>query len=116
MLLKNGQLVKGLDFRGTSTELLDKLTARELFLIMSKAQQQVNLVSEKFKATELAPSDWSKTVYQPILDACEGDRAIALKLFGVVIKQALIMTPILFSQEGGDDFSGAIYTREILRF
>ena len=115
MLLRNGELVKKLDFRGTSIELLDRLTARELFLIITSAQQQVN-TTERFKATELAPADWSQTVYQPIMNVCDGDRAMALRLFGVVIKQALIMTPILFSQEGGDDFEAAIYTRETLKF
>ena len=99
LLNKKGQLVKHLDFRGTSIEYLDKLTAHELFLIIANAQQLVNLNSIRFKATELAPQDWSKTVFQPIMDACGGDRAMALRLFGVVIKQALIVSPLLFSQE-----------------
>lgn len=115
LLDKNGKLVKSLDFRGTSIERLDRLTARELFLIMTSAQQQVNL-EQRFKATELAPSDWAKTVYQPIMDACDGDRPMSLRLFGVVIKQALIMSPLLFSQEGTDDWVATIYTKETLKF
>jgi len=113
LLDKNGKLVKGLDFRGTSIERLDRLSALELFLIMTSAQQQVNL-SQRFKATELAPTDWKSTVYQPIMDACDGDRMMALRLFGVVVKQALIMSPLLFSQL--DDDWAATYVKELLRF
>ena len=117
LLDKNGKLVKGLDFRGTSIERLDRLTARDLFLIITNAQQQVNNLTTKFKATDLAPKDWEKTVYLPILTVCDGDRKMALRLFGVVIKQALIMTPLLFSQEGSaDDFEGALYFKETLKF
>ena len=116
LLDRSGKLVKGLDFRGTSIELLDKLTARELFLIMTSAQQEVNL-QRNFKATELAPQDWSGTPYEPILTVCEGDRSTALRLFGVVIKQALIMTPLLFTQISNDDeWEGATYIKETLKF
>ncbi|MCL2846172.1 MAG: hypothetical protein FWE38_00610 [Firmicutes bacterium] len=115
LLDKNGKLVKSLDFRGTSVERLDRLTARELFLIITNAQQQVNMTT-RFKATDLAPHDWTKTVYQPVMDACDGDRKMALRLFGVIIKQALITTPLLFSQEGTDDYEATIYTKETLKF
>ena len=115
LLDKNGKLVKGLDFRGSSIEKLDKLTAHEMFLIITSAQQQVN-ISEKFRSTDLAPRDWSKTVYQPIMDACVGDRATALRLFGVVIKQALIMSPLLFSQTSEGDWQATVYLKETLKF
>ena len=115
LLDKNGKLVKSLDFRGTSIDRLDRVSARELFLIITSAQQQVNM-GGRFKATELAPTDWTKTVYQPIIDACDGDRAMALRLFGVVVKQALIMSPLLFSQEGTDDFVASTYIKETLKF
>ena len=115
LLDKNGNLVKSLDFRGTSIEKLDRLTARELFLVITSAQQQVNMAG-RFKATQVAPKDWTGTVYQPILEACDGDRMMALRLFGVVIKQALIMSPLLFSQEGSDDWDAAIYQKETLKF
>jgi len=116
LLDKSGQLVKHLDFRGTKVEFLDKLTAKELFLIMSSAQQQVNL-REHFKAKELAPKDWTKTVYQPIKDACP-TKEDADRLFGVVIKQALIMTPLLFRQVPTSDYEqdGVTYIRESLEF
>ena len=115
LLDKNGKLVKSLDFRGTSIELLDKLTAHELFLIITSAQQQVNY-TQVFKAKELAPDCWEDTVYAPILEVSSGDRATALKLFGVVIKQALIMSPLLFSQESGGDFEAVTYYKETLKF
>jgi len=116
LLDKNGQLVKSLDFRGTKIELLNKINAPELFKIITSAQQLVNM-KESFKAKDLAPSDWTKTVYQPILDACEHDKKEADRLFGVVIKQALIMTPLLFSQIGSEhEFEGVTYTREYLEF
>jgi len=115
LLDKNGNLVKSLDFRGTSIELLDKISARELFLIITNAQQLVNF-TERFKATDLAPADWTKTVFEPILNVCEGDRGTALKLFGVVIKQALIMSPLLFSQEAGNEREASTYFKEVLKF
>ena len=116
LLDKNGKLVKSLDFRGTKVEFLDKLTAKELFLIMTSAQQLVNL-RERFKARELAPKDWKKTVYQPIADACRNEED-ANRLFGVVIKQALIMTPLLFRQIKTSDYEqdGVTYIRESLEF
>ena len=118
LINKSGHLVKNLDFRGTKSEYLDKLTAKELFLIITSAQQKVNLMpNTSFKSTDLAPKDWTGTVYQPIAEACAGDRKMALKLFGVVIKQALIMTPLLFTQEGSDDdYEGCTYIKETLKF
>ena len=110
LLDKKGKLVKSLDFRGTSIERLDRLTAREIFLMVASALQEVNL-KEKFKAADLAPSDWSKTAYLPIIAACDNDRTAALRLFGVIIKQALIMSPLLFSQENEGDFCATSYTR-----
>ena len=116
LLDKSGKLVKSLDFRGTKIELLNKVNAPELFKIITSAQQLVNM-KESFKAKELAPQSWNKAVYQPILDACEGDKKEADRLFGVVIKQALIMTPLLFSQVGADnEYEGVKYHREYLEF
>ena len=115
LLGKTGKLIKSLDFRGTKVEYLDKLSAKELFLIMTAAQQLVNM-KEKFKAKDLAPKNWKGTIYQPILDAC-GDKNYADRLFGVIIKQALIMTPLLFRQTGGDtDWEATTYVRESLEF
>jgi len=115
LLNKRGELVKTLDFRGTSIELLDKITAHQLFNIMTSAQQQVNLAT-RFTSTSLAPSDFTCTVYKPILEVCGNDRALALRLFGVVIKQALIMSPLLFSQENEGDFVAITYIKETLKF
>ena len=115
LLNKNGQLVKTLDFRGTSIELLDKLTAHQLFQIITSAQQLVNLNTE-FKASDLAPADFSCTVFKPIIDVSNGDRSIALRLFGVAIKQALIMSPLLFRQEKEGDWIAATYIKETLKF
>jgi len=115
LLDKNGKLVKSLDFRGTSIEKLDRLTAHELFLIITSAQQQVNY-TQVFQAKELAPECWEGTVYAPILEVCEGDRQTALRLFGVVIKQALIMSPLLFSQSSGGDWDAVTYYKETLKF
>jgi len=116
LLNKNGELVKSLDFRGTKMDYLDKLSAKELLLIMTYAQQQVNL-RERFKAKELTPKEWKKTVYEPILTACKNDVNEAGRLVGVVIKQALIMTPLLFRQVGGEDErEGVTYVRESLEF
>lgn len=115
LLNKRGELVKSLDFRGTSIDRLDRLTAHELFLIITNAQQLVNM-NQRFKATDLAPRDWKKTVYNPIMVACDNDKAMALRLFGVVIKQALIMSPLLFSQESDADFAAATYVKETLKF
>ena len=117
LLDKSGKLVKSLDFRGTKVEFLDKITAKDLFMMIAKAQQMVNSKDGPFKARDLAPSDWSKTVYQHILDCCDDDKMTAYRLFGVIIKQALIMTPLLFSTEGGEDqWDGTIYTKETLKF
>jgi len=123
LLNKVGKLVKKLDFRGTKIDYLDKVSAKELLLIMAAAEQMVNM-KEKFKAKELAPKDWSQTVYEPIMRAClqcskEPDKAKqhANRLFGVIVKQALIMTPLLFRQmDSGSEWEGAIYVRESLDF
>ena len=116
LLDKSGKLVKTLDFRGTKIEYLDKLTAKELFLIMTATQQAVNL-RESFKAKELAPKNWKGTVYEPIAHACKDEKGYADRLFGVIIKQALIMTPLLFRQVGGEsDFEATTYVRESLDF
>jgi hypothetical protein len=111
-----GKLVKKLDFRGTSFDKLNKLNAHELFLIITQAQQAVNM-RERFKAKELAPSDWKGTAYEPISRVCD-DKKEADKLFGVVIKQALIMTPLLFRQVESSEYEqeGVTYIREFLDF
>ena len=115
LLGKTGKLIKKLDFRGTKVEYLDKVTAKELLLIMTAAQQLVNL-KEKFKAKDLAPKNWNNTVYQPLYDAC-GDKQEADRLFGIIIKQALIMTPLLFRQVGADtEWESITYVRESLDF
>jgi len=112
---KHGVLVKKLDFRGTSFEALDKVNAEELFKIIAAAQQAVNSHQE-FKVTDLIPKDGGGTVYQPIYDACE-DKAHADRLLGVVIKQALIITPLLFRQIPGEtERDGSSYKRESLEF
>ena len=122
LLNKLGKLIKKLDFRGTKIDYLDKVSAKELLLIMAAAQQLVNS-KESFKSTDLLPKDWSQTIYQPIMRACsecvkepEKAKANANRLFGVVIKQALIMTPLLFRQTSENEWEGAIYTRESLDF
>jgi uncharacterized protein YqcC (DUF446 family) len=122
LLNKTGKLIKKLDFRGTKIDYLDKVSAKELLLIMAAAQQLVN-TRDGFKATDLLPKDWSQTVYYPIMRTCiECDKeatkakANANRLFGVVIKQALIMTPLLFRQTSESEWEGAIYTRESLEF
>ena len=122
LLNKSGKLVKKLDFRGTKIDYLNKVSAKELLLIMAAAQQLVN-ARESFRATDIVPKDWACSVYEPILKAClacdkepEKARANANRLFGVVIKQALIMTPLLFRQTSESEWEGAIYTRESLDF
>ncbi|MCL2630072.1 MAG: hypothetical protein FWD49_00945 [Firmicutes bacterium] len=122
LLDTTGKLVKKLDFRGTKFSYLDKVSAKDLLLIMASAQQLVN-AKDSFKATDLLPKDWSKTIYQPIMQACEENeadhakaRAAANRLFGVIIKQALIMTPLLFSQTSGGEWEGVVYSRESLDF
>ena len=115
LLDKNGKLVKSLDFRGTSIEKLDALSAHELFLIITSAQQQVHL-TQVFRATELAPECWEETVYAPILRVAGGDKMTALRLFGVVIKQALIISPFLFSQSSGGEREAVTYYKETLEF
>jgi hypothetical protein len=117
MLLNvEGKLVKKLDFRGTGLDKLNKLNAHELLLIITQAQQAVNM-RERFKSKELVPKDWKGTVYEPILNSCK-DKKEADKLLGVIIKQALIMTPLLFRQVESSDYEqeGVTYVRESLDF
>jgi len=109
LLDKSGKLVTDLDFRGTKIEFLDKLTAKELFLIVATIQQLVNK-KEFFTANELAPENWEKTIYQPMYSACGNDKSSAGRLFGVIVKQALIMSPLLFSQDG-DSSRESVYKR-----
>ncbi|MDR3021747.1 MAG: hypothetical protein LBU60_03625 [Clostridiales bacterium] len=121
LLDKSGKLVKTLDFRGTKIEYMDRISAKDLFLIITAALEVVN-TKIKFKARELAPSNWVKTPFEPILEACKENGKLtvdatkhAFRLFGVIIKQALIMTPLLFRQIGSDnDFEGTVYVRESL--
>ena len=122
LLDKSGKLVKTLDFRGTKIEYLDKISAKDLFCIITAALEAVN-IRERFKANELAPKDWNKTPFEPILNACKDasgkvtveSKQHAQRLFGVIIKQALIMTPLLFRQRGAEnDFEAILYVRESL--
>lgn len=98
---KAGKIIVDLDFRGTKIGYLDKLTAKELFLIISDTLQIVNK-KEKFTAKDLAPINWEKTIYEPILTAC-GDKKEASKLFSIIVKQALIMSPLPFRHEGSNE-------------
>jgi len=110
LINKAGKLITDLDFRGTKMEYLDKLTAKELFLIISATLQTVNR-KETFTAKDLVPSNWEETIYEPISRAC-GDRAEASRLLSVVIKQALIMSPLIFRHDGGTDrWDLTVYTR-----
>lgn len=120
LLDKSGKLVKTLDFRGTKIEYLDRISAKDLFSIITAALEAVN-VRERFKASELAPKEWTKTPFEPILNACKDpsgkitadSKSHAQRLFGVIIKQALIMTPLLFRQTGSEnDFEAIQYVRE----
>ncbi|MCL1945258.1 MAG: hypothetical protein FWF56_05610 [Firmicutes bacterium] len=122
LLDKSGKLVKTLDFRGTKIEFLDKISAKDLFGVITAALEAVN-IRERFKANELVPKDWIKTPFEPILNACADEHGTinaesqkhARRLFGVIIKQALIMTPLLFRQKGSDnDFEAILYVRESL--
>jgi hypothetical protein len=110
---KNGKLVRTLDFRGTKIALLDKLSSEEMFRIIAATQQAVNM-KESFKALDLVPKDWEKSVYAPIFGVAKKNKMESNKLLGVVIKQALIMTPLLFTQVGSEDFSASTYVRESL--
>jgi len=122
LINKADKLVKKLDFRGTKIEYLDKVSSKDLLLIVTAMEQQVNVL-EKFKATDLTPKEgcWSQTVYNPIMEACkqcvkEPDKAKsnANRLLGVIIKSALIMSPLLFRQTSEKEFEGATYAREAL--
>jgi hypothetical protein len=110
---KNGKLVRSLDFRGTKIALLDKLSTEEIFRIIAATQQAVNM-KESFKAHDLVPKDWEKSVYATIFSVTKKDKIESSKLLGVIIKQALIMTPLLFTQVGTEDFSASTYIRESL--
>lgn len=110
VLDKSGKLIADLDFRGTKIEFLDKISAKDLLIINASVLQLVNR-KETFKATDLAPKTWDNTVYQSLYNACQ-DKAGALRLFGVIVKQALIMSPLLFRQEDSDsDWEATTYTR-----
>ena len=112
LLDESGKLITELDFRGTKLEYMDKLTAKELFLIISNTLRLVNR-KERFTAKDIAPTcDWDKTLYQPIMSACNGDKKEASKLLSVVIKQALIMSPLIFRHESGEDqWDLVVYTK-----
>ena len=107
ILDKSHKLVTNLDFRGTKIEYLDKLTAKEMLLIVATIQQLANKM-EAFTVKQLAPEDWARTVYEPIFDACPDKNDVG-RLFGVIVKQVLIMSPLLFVQEG--DGWESVYTR-----
>ncbi|MCL2862321.1 MAG: hypothetical protein FWE22_07930 [Firmicutes bacterium] len=112
---KNNFLTKKLDFRGTKVHFLDTLTARELLEIMAAAEMAVNM-KDMFQAKDLAPQDWTKKgVFKPIYDACGQNEAEANRLFGVIIKQALIMSPLLFAQVSGE-WEASWYKRESLEY
>ena len=113
ILDKSGKLIKELDFRGTSLDSLSKISAKDILIITAAALDIVDKTGkEKFKASDLAPKSLEKTAFQPILDSCNGDKKAASKLLGVIIKQALLMSPLLFIQEGsGNDFEGSTYIR-----
>jgi len=122
LINKANKIVKKLDFRGTKIEYLDKVSSKDLLLIITAMEQQVNIL-EKFKATDLTPKEgcWSQTVYNPIMEACkqcekepDNAKSNANRLLGVIIKSALIMSPLLFRQSGENDFEGATYARETL--
>ncbi|MDR1138595.1 MAG: hypothetical protein LBK70_01830 [Clostridiales bacterium] len=122
LLDRAGKLVKTLDFRGTKIEFLDKISAKDLFLIITAALEVVN-TRERFKANELVPKSWVNTPFEPLLNACrdcEGNLSAdsqkdAKRLFGVIIKQALIITPLLFRQaDSSASFEATLYVRESL--
>ena len=106
---KSGKLVTNLDFRGTKIEFLDKLTAKELFLLISTILQLVNR-KESFTAKDLSPEDWNGTIYHPLFEACGEKKSDAGRLFGSIVKQALIMTPLLFRQESESEWT-SVYVR-----
>ena len=107
---KTGKIITDLDFRGTKTEYLDKLKAREILQIISVALQTVNKI-ERFAAKDLVPANWEKSVYAPIFAVC-GDKKEASKLLSVIVKQALIMSPLPFRHEGSaDQWDLTVYTR-----
>lgn len=99
---KSGKTITELNFRGTKIEYLDKLTAKELFLIISATLQTVNKM-DNFVAKDILPDKWEDSVYMPILTACENDKKNASRLLSIIVKQALIMSPLPFRHEAGDD-------------
>ncbi|MCL2370426.1 MAG: hypothetical protein FWC80_04285 [Firmicutes bacterium] len=98
LLDKSGKLLTTLDFRGSKTEQLEKITAKEMLQIVATIQQLINR-TETFVVRDLSPDDWAGTVYEPIYDACD-DKSDMTRLFGVIVKQILILSPLLFVQDG----------------
>ena len=120
LLDKHDKIVKTLDFRGTSFKELDNLNGEQIFKIVHTALQMVNSrCTDEFKVTDLAPKNgWDGTVFEPMANACD-DKNHADRLFGVIIKQALIMTPILFKQTASpteQDHEGARYKRVAMAY
>jgi len=108
---KNGKIITELDFRGTKIEYLDKLTAKELFLMISATLQSVNK-KDRFVAKDLIPSDWDSSVYTPILLSVDGEKKEASKLLSIIVKQALIMSPLPFRHESGSDqWEATVFSR-----
>jgi len=107
LLDKSGKLVREIDLRGAKEELLDNLTGMDMLLIMAAINQIIGKL-ETFSTKELTPEDWGDTVFEPIYDACQ-ERGEMTRLFGVIVKQAIIMSPLLYTQEG--DGWESVYTR-----
>ena len=111
ILDKNNKLINSLDFRGTKLDFLQNLSAKDSIVIVAEILKLVSR-KESFKARDLAPTTWKGTSYEPLFKACNENLADAKKLFGVLVKQALIMTPLLFTQESAEnDFDAVTYTR-----
>jgi hypothetical protein len=111
MIFQKDKIINTLDFRGTKMQFLENLSARDLFTIIADVLQLVSR-KETFKARDLAPKKWEGTIYQPLFIACGESKTEANRLFGVIVKQALIMTPLLFKQDSADtDFDAVTYTR-----
>jgi len=111
LITKCGDTVTKLDFRGSKGEYIEKLTGKELFLIIAEALNAVNK-TDKFTAKALTPSEWEGTVYAPILRACDDDKKEASRLLSIIVKQAIIMSPLPFRHEGGEDqWDQVVFTR-----
>ena len=111
LLDKSSKLVTSLDFRGTKIQFLENLSAKDLFVLIADVLQLVSR-KESFKAKDLAPKEWKGTIYQQLFIACGENKVEASRLFGVIVKQALIMTPLLFTQVGAEtEFDSVVYTR-----